>query len=372
MRSQLLGHIGADVAVLERRPGTRLAETNLRPRVRDLSYEEVATKLVHGILPTGRPALPKGLSVADPERLVEAFASRGVDLRPAWNATAWAGARDADVLRWADTQAAEPGHLGIGSVEHILEGLAEAGLVHLVDEASVRLEPLRGHLAASARTRPAGSPTLLFMHIPRTGGGAVRAALEQVYPEGERVEVYQGSSLDVAAFAELPEPRRAAISVVVGDFAYGLHEYVPGPARYAVMLRHPVGRITSLYRAAGMPGPSLESWVFEDRRLAADNAMVRAIAGRLDVPFGACTNEMLELAIDRIEADFEAVLIRSSMSRSAVVLGNALGAALPPFPLVNADPAGEGSFEVPKSVRKRLRQLNALDVALFRRYSEDF
>ncbi len=41
---QLLGHVGADVGVLERRPGTRLAEASLRPRVRDLTYEEVATQ----------------------------------------------------------------------------------------------------------------------------------------------------------------------------------------------------------------------------------------------------------------------------------------------------------------------------------------
>ena len=63
-------------------PGTRLAAANLRPRLRSLAYEEVATKLVHGILPTGRPALPKGLSVADPEGLLEAVARRDVDLRP--------------------------------------------------------------------------------------------------------------------------------------------------------------------------------------------------------------------------------------------------------------------------------------------------
>jgi hypothetical protein len=53
------------------------------------------------------------------------------------------------------------------------------------------------------------------------------------------------------------------------------------------------------------------------------------------------------------------------------VLGKALGLTLPPFPVVNADPAGEDSLEVEKPLRKRLRQLNHLDVALFRRYAED-
>ena len=81
---------------------------------------------------------------------------------------------------------------------------------------------------------------------------------------------------------------------------------------------------------------------------------------------------MLEEAIAHIEADFDAVLVRGNMSRSAVVLGRAMGLPLPTLPIVNADPAGEDAFEPPKPVRKRLRQLNALDVALFRRYSEGF
>ena len=161
-------------------------------------------------------------------------------------------------------------------------------------------------------------------------------------------------------------------TVIVGDFAYGIHRQVPGPARYAVMLRHPIGRILSLYRAAGRPGPSLEAWVFDDRRTDADNAAVRAISGRTGVPFGGCTDDMLDEAVAHIEADFDAVLLRSSMSRSAVLLGQVLGMTLPPLPVVNADPDGEDSFDPPKAVRKRLRELNRLDLALFKRYSEGF
>jgi hypothetical protein len=368
---QLLGHIGAEVDVLERRRGTRLVEANLRPRVRRLAYQEVATKLVHGILPSGRPALPKGLSVAEPERLIEAFARRGVELRRSWDGAAWAAARDADVLRWTDTQAAEPGHLGAGSVEGILEGLLEAGLGHLVDDASVRLEPLRQHLAASVRTRAVGAPTLLFMHIPRSGGGSVRSALHDAIPPAERRDVYTGTAMDRSAFAALPDEERSSLTAVIGDFDFGLHEVVPGPARYAVMLRHPISRVLSLYRAAGKPA-TLESWVFDDRRVQADNAMVRAISGRANVPFGACPDDMLDEAVAHIEAYFEAVLIRGNMRRSAVVLGQAMGLTLPPFEVVNADPAGEDSFDPPKPLRKRLRQLNRLDVELFKRYAEGF
>lgn len=369
---QLLGHVDASLTVLQRRPGSRLAEENLLPRVSSLTYLDVSRAIVHGLLPTGRPALPKGLSVAHSEQLLATFAVCGVDLRREWDLGAWSEARDTDVLRWVDTQASEPGHLANGSVERILDGLAEAGLGHLLDAAAERLGPLRTHLASVPPLRTAEHPTLLFMHIPRSGGGAACAALREAFPAPERAEVRAGSELDRAAFAALPEERRASLAVVTGDFGFGFHEHIPRVARYAVMLRHPVGRILSLYRAAGRPGPSIESWVFEDRRLAADNAMVRAISGRPNVPFGECTDDMLDEAVANIEAHFDAVLSRSSMSRSAVVLGRALGVTLPPFAVVNADPEGEDSFDPPAEVRKRLRQLNRLDVALFRRYSEDF
>ena len=73
--------------------------------------------------------------------------------------------------------------------------------------------------------------------------------------------------------------------------------------------------------------------------------MVRAISGSSGVPFGACPEDMLEEAITHIEAHFDAVLVRGNMSRSAVVLGRALGLTLPTLPIVNADPAGEDAFE---------------------------
>jgi hypothetical protein len=372
---QLLGRLDAQVAVFERRPGTRLAEANLRPRLGGLAYEAVSRGLIHGLLPTGRPALPHGLSVADPERLRDAFARAGADPGPIGDDPAWAAARDEDVRRWLEAQVADPSRSGPGSVEHILEGLDEAGLGSLAAEAADRLEPLRA-TSASSVTRDGDRPTLLFMHIPRTGGGAVREALHTLFPEEERRDVYDHANVEGTlsefAFLTLPEAERARLSVVVGDFAFGFHRHIPGPARYAVMLRHPISRILSLYRAVGRPRPSLESWVFDDRRIEADNAMVRAISGRPGVPFGACPDDMLEEAIAHIETHFEAVLMRSSMTRSAVLLGRALGRALPPMPVVNADPDGEDSYDAPKALRKELRQLNRLDVALFKRYAEDF
>ena len=374
---QLLGRVDADVGVIVRRGGTHIAEPNLAPRVRSLDYEDATAGMVCGTLPSGRRATHLGLSVLRDDEIVDMFARLDVDLGRHWSDSAFGEARDEDVLAWADAQVAQPQLHGPGSVEQVLDKLESAGLGHLVDPVRSRLEPLSAYLAMITGPRaPAGEArtTTLYLHFPRAAGGAVRASLEQVIPEPERRLVYDHAqvegAIDSEAFAALPEEERTGLALIFGDFAYGFHRHVPGRARYVATLRHPIGRIISLYRAAGKPGPSLESWVFEDRRIEADNHFVRRISGRTDVPFGACTDGMLQDAIDHIEADFDAVLIRGSMARSAVVLGKAIEATLPPFAVVNADPSGEDSFDPPKAERKRLRQLNRLDIALFKRCSE--
>ena len=374
---QLLGRVEADVGVIVRRGGTHIAEHNLAPRVRSLAYEDAVAGMVCGTLPSGRRATHLGLSVLRQDDIVDMFARLGVDLVTHWSDSAFGEARDADVMAWADAQVAQPQQHGPGSVEQILGKLDAAGLGHLVEPVRTHLEPLSAYLAMiSGQRAPAGHErtTTLYMHVPRAAGQAVRTALERVIPAAERQLVYDHATvegaIDSEAFAALSEEERTRLALVFGDFAYGFHRYIPGRARYVVMLRHPISRILSLYRAAGRPGPSLESWVFDDRRIEADNDMVRRLSGRTDVPFGACTEGMLQDAFDHIEADFEAVLVRGSMARSAVVLGKAVEAILPTIEVVNADPAGEESFDPPKAERKRLRHLNHLDVALFKRYAD--
>jgi hypothetical protein len=380
---QLLGRIPADVGVLVRRAGDCIAEANLAPRVRTLAYADATLGLLYGVAPSGRAAHHRGLSLLREDEVPAAFARLGIDLSRAWDAAAFRRARDEDTLAWVEAQAREVHRHGVGSVEQIAQGLASMGMSHLADEAALRLEPVRRHLAATApapSSRP-HRPTLLFMHIPRTAASAVRASLEGAVPAAGRISVYDRLSVDGAvtseAFRRLPKDERAGFSLIVGDFDYGFGRHLPGAVQYATILRHPVSRLVSLYRAhvraaatRGATVPPLEEWVFGARRIEADNAMVRAISGRAGVPFGGCTQDMLEEALAHIEADFLAVLSRGSMSRSLVVLGNALGTTLPAAPVVNADPEGEDAMELDKPLRQRLRHLNRLDALLFRRFAD--
>ena len=91
-------------------------------------------------------------------------------------------------------------------------------------------------------------PTTIFIHIPKTGGTSLRSLFEDHY--GDRLlRVYRSG----------PEPRvhpdeiasitaqQAGAPAVFGHFAFGIHEHLPGEARYAAVLRDPVMRVVSHY-----------------------------------------------------------------------------------------------------------------------------
>jgi hypothetical protein len=399
---QLTGRLRADVTVLIRRPGMRIARPSLLNRAPALDYVEAATGLVHGLQPDGRPARPSGISILDETAVFETFRRLGLDLASTWDAKRYGSLRNEDVLRWAGWEAERAGARAEASVECLIASLRGAGLDHLTERvvARVRGGPSRRSREPGTREtipahRPGAPETILFMHIPKTASTSIRRALEEVVAEPERRFLYDSPLLAGAIkpthFAGLPQAERAGLRLVFGHFAYGIHQAIPGPSRYVTMLRDPVDRVASLYyhykvlavpgagpvedrerRAIEREGLSLEEWVFAKERLEADNGMVRLISARIGVPFGSCPDDMLGEALEHIDERFAAVLVRGFMGDSARVLGSLLGARLPPVGRVNVNPARAPSSAIEPALRRRVAELNHLDVQLFRLMVERF
>lgn len=97
---QLLGPVAQDIAVLRRRPGKRMAEAQLTPRCRKLTYHDVGNQILMAYWPSGAKRPNPAMSLYDVGRLHRVWRSYGIDLAPGWDAEAYALAALADVEAW--------------------------------------------------------------------------------------------------------------------------------------------------------------------------------------------------------------------------------------------------------------------------------
>jgi hypothetical protein len=128
--TQLLGRALGDVRIILRRPqwqGFPATQPLLKPRSRSLGYVDALRDVVHGLTLAGGRAPGTGLSILDPDRLLEEFPSLG----DVWDREAFEAARDADVVEWLETERVSPRWKVPGSAELVAEKLRAAGLAHL-------------------------------------------------------------------------------------------------------------------------------------------------------------------------------------------------------------------------------------------------
>jgi hypothetical protein len=217
--------------------------------------------------------------------------------------------------------------------------------------------------------------TLLYLHIPKTGGTAVRRLLERLYPEHLQAFVYDnGEVTPIRTVEELTAEQRADIRLLFGHFRYGVHSAFPESARYISMVRDPIARIVSLYRhqrtshrpqmRERLDGVTLEQFVLGGQWPQTDNGMVRMIAARPGVPFGACPDDLLDEAIQHVEERFAALLVLERPESSLRSLSHVLGVPMSVLPVINA--AEQSDLRLDPALASRIAELNRLDIAFYR------
>lgn len=105
---QLVGRLGADVAILVRRPWRWFGRALLHRRVRSLTHLQAVDTLIRGQGPSPRSERHRGISVLDETRLIRAFQRIGLDLAPHWIPEAFRESRDCDIRAWIARRRAEP------------------------------------------------------------------------------------------------------------------------------------------------------------------------------------------------------------------------------------------------------------------------
>jgi hypothetical protein len=186
--------------------------------------------------------------------------------------------------------------------------------VRLSNGLSLQNAPIRAHLPCR---RIVGRPTLLFMHMAKTAGTALRETIVSNYKQSEVAYIYpEPPGFPVRNLRDLPLAQRAQFRFVAGHFQYGIHEEIPNDYAYFSIVRNPLDRIRSHYSyfveyknplvACEGRVKTLEE-VLEGKLTAdLDNLMVRCFAGvdEREFPPGSINAEVYDLARCHAERGF--------------------------------------------------------------------
>ncbi len=222
------------------------------------------------------------------------------------------------------------------------------------------------------------TPTLIFLHIPKSGGTTLHGIIERQYP-ADRIYTVDGRDVraSLAAFKALPEEARRRLQVLKGHMAFGLHAWLPQPSTYITLLRHPVERaISHYYHIRRTPhhthyetvvgqDMSLHEFILAGVSRLVDNGQVRALAAAEEVPYGHCTTALLERAIAHIEDYFTLVGLTERFDETLVLLRRAFGWRVTAYRARNVGRNRPPTTEVPAATLELITELNELDLRLY-------
>jgi hypothetical protein len=236
-----------------------------------------------------------------------------------------------------------------------------------------------------ANPKTAESPTVIFLHIGKTGGSTLRKILHRNFKRSEVLLVRseqrhdsfrprrEGSLGDLAA---MPPTRLRQVRLLEGHMIFGPHEFVPGPSTYITLLRKPVALAISQYRfVLRTPGHRLHEIVTSERMtledylrsglsLEVDNSQTRAVSGDVNTPFGAVTRDMLEDAKRNIQEHFSVVGLTERFDETVVLLHNVFGWKRLTYSRVKVGPKSQHE-PVSQATIRHLEELNRFDAELY-------
>lgn len=222
--------------------------------------------------------------------------------------------------------------------------------------------------------------TLIFLHIPKTGGTTLRTIIDRQYKPGEFLIIEGARSGNFPRkVKEITEERLKSIKIMAGHMDVGIHEYLSFPATYFTLIRDPVDRLVSLYyfikrkkadrhhQLLLESNITLKDFVLSGIRNNFNNGQTRVIAGAkyIDTEYGKCSKEMLEAAKDNLHKYFSIVGTTERFDETIMLLKKKFNWHLPLYGnnknVARVRPAIE---ELPQETLEIMLELNQLDIEL--------
>lgn len=109
--------------------------------------------------------------------------------------------------------------------------------------------------------------TLIFLHIPKTGGTTLQHILQRCYARNEICTFRdENRESQIANFKRLAAEQRAQYRLIQGHLSFGFHHHLPGDSIYITLLREPISRALSFYHyAQSHPGHYLHQVLKSDQ-----------------------------------------------------------------------------------------------------------
>ncbi len=163
-------------------------------------------------------------------------------------------------------------------------------------------------------------PTIIFLHILKTGGTTLNVILENHFTAENSFSTFPSRMHpdgSIEGFRKLSNSKKEGIDLLTGHMGFGLHRELPRRAVYITLLRNPIDRVISRYYQeerdpyshlhqsinAGMSLPEYAKFYAEAAEM--DNLQTRMIAGNWNNRgYGPCTPLMLTTAKENLQKRF--------------------------------------------------------------------
>ncbi|HST29303.1 MAG TPA: sulfotransferase family 2 domain-containing protein [Chthoniobacterales bacterium] len=220
--------------------------------------------------------------------------------------------------------------------------------------------------------------TLIFLHVPKTGGTTFRKILERNFDRKEVLTFKDGDyAAELERFAKSPESERLRYRLIQGHLYFGFHRFVPDDSTYMTWVREPIARARSFYsHVRTHPEHYLHRRLIEERldlkglleRNATPelfNLQTRMIAGERSNAGLGLERSALEVAKQNLETNFCFVGLTEEFDASLIMLSEMLNWNRPFYMRRNVTSERKGPESLDPETDRLLREANALDLELY-------